>query len=53
VTLLEYKKKTKGRDIMANKVTFDFSVAKKYVADSEVDMMKNATVAAKDQLGMD
>ena len=35
---------------MANKVTFDFSVAKKYVADSEVDMMKNATVAAKDQL---
>ena len=35
---------------MANKVTFDFSVAKKYVAASELDMIKNAIVAAKDQL---
>ncbi|MDF2486938.1 MAG: pgi [Herbinix sp.] len=35
---------------MTNKVTFDLSVAKKYVTASELDMIKNATVAAKDQL---
>ena len=35
---------------MANKVTFDFSVAKKFVAETEIDMLKNATLAAKDQL---
>jgi glucose-6-phosphate isomerase len=35
---------------MSNKVTFDFSVAKNFVADSEIDMIKSATVAAKDQL---
>ncbi len=35
---------------MANKVTFDFSVAKNFVADSEIDMIKSSTVAAKDQL---
>jgi glucose-6-phosphate isomerase len=35
---------------MTNKVTFDFSAAKNFVANSEIDMMKSATVAAKDQL---
>ena len=35
---------------MANKVSFDFSVAKKYVAETELDMIKNATVEAKNQL---
>jgi glucose-6-phosphate isomerase len=35
---------------MTNKVTFDLSVAKKYVTASELDMIKNVTVAAKDQL---
>ncbi|MDF2907388.1 MAG: pgi [Herbinix sp.] len=35
---------------MTNKVTFDFSVAKKFVAESEIDMLKNATLVAKDQL---
>ncbi len=35
---------------MANKVTFDFSVAKKFVSDTELAMMKSLTVTAKDQL---
>lgn len=35
---------------MSNKVCFDFSVAKNFVADSEIDMIKSATIAAKDQL---
>ena len=35
---------------MANKVSFDFSVAKKYVAETELEMIKNATVEAKNQL---
>ncbi len=35
---------------MANKVTFDFSVAKKFVSDTELEMMKSLTVTAKDQL---
>ncbi len=35
---------------MANKVTFDFSVAKKFVSDTELEMMKGLTVTAKDQL---
>ncbi len=48
--MLEYKKKRKEVIKMANKVSFDFSVAKKFVADGELDMIKSATVAAKDQL---
>ena len=48
--MLEYKKKRKEVFNMANKVTFDFSVAKKFVAEPELEMIKNATVAAKDQL---
>jgi glucose-6-phosphate isomerase len=35
---------------MANKVTFDFSVASKFVSDTELDMMKSLTATAKDQL---
>ncbi len=35
---------------MANKVTFDYSVAKKFIAASEIDMMKDATMAARNQL---
>ncbi len=35
---------------MANKVTFDFSVAKKFVAETEIDMLKSAALSAKDQL---
>lgn len=35
---------------MANKVTFDFSVAKKFVSDTELEMMKSLTETAKDQL---
>ena len=35
---------------MTNKVTFDFSVAKKFVAETEIDMLKSAALLAKDQL---
>ncbi|MDD3173391.1 MAG: glucose-6-phosphate isomerase [Herbinix sp.] len=35
---------------MANKVSFDFSVAKKYISDSEIDMIKTSVEAAKNQL---
>ncbi len=35
---------------MANKVTFDYSVAKKFIAASEIEMMKDATMAARNQL---
>lgn len=35
---------------MANKVSFDFSTAKKFVATSEVEMMKRAAETAKEQL---
>jgi glucose-6-phosphate isomerase len=35
---------------MANKVTFDFSVAKKFVSESEIEMIKTSIEAAKDQL---
>jgi glucose-6-phosphate isomerase len=35
---------------MANKVLFDFSVAKKFISDSEIDMIKTSVEAAKDKL---
>jgi glucose-6-phosphate isomerase len=35
---------------MLNKVSFDYSAAKKFVAASELDMLKNTALAAKDQL---
>jgi glucose-6-phosphate isomerase len=35
---------------MANKVTFDFSAAKKFVSDTEIEMIKTSTEAAKNQL---
>jgi glucose-6-phosphate isomerase len=35
---------------MANKVTFDFSVAKKFVSETEIEMIKTSTEAAKNQL---
>ena len=35
---------------MANKVIFDYSVAKKFVSETELDMMKCLTATAKDQL---
>lgn len=35
---------------MASKVTFDFSVAKKFISDSEIGMIKASVEAAKDQL---
>lgn len=35
---------------MANKVTFDFSAAKKFIGDNEIPMLKNAVMAAKEQL---
>ncbi len=35
---------------MANKVSFDFSVAKKFISDTELDMIKTSTEAAKNQL---
>jgi glucose-6-phosphate isomerase len=35
---------------MANKVTFDFSAAKKFVSETEIDMIKTAAEAAKGQL---
>ncbi|MHB8129907.1 MAG: glucose-6-phosphate isomerase [Mobilitalea sp.] len=35
---------------MTNKVTFDFSVAKKFVSETEIEMIKTSAEAAKDQL---
>lgn len=35
---------------MANKVTFDFSPAKKFISDAEIEMMKGAAEAGKDML---
>ncbi|HWT73708.1 MAG TPA: glucose-6-phosphate isomerase [Mobilitalea sp.] len=35
---------------MANKVSFDFSVAKKYISQTEIDMIKTSVEDAKDQL---
>ncbi len=35
---------------MAGKVTFDFSVAKKFISDSEIGMIKASVEAAKEQL---
>ncbi len=35
---------------MANKVTFDFSVAKKFISDAEVDMIKTSVETAKNML---
>ncbi len=35
---------------MASKVTFDFSVAKKFISDSEISMIKASVEAAKEQL---
>jgi glucose-6-phosphate isomerase len=35
---------------MASKVTFDFSVAKKFISDSEIGMIKASVEAAKEQL---
>ncbi|HHU75131.1 MAG TPA: glucose-6-phosphate isomerase [Clostridiales bacterium] len=35
---------------MLNKVTFDFSAAKKFISDSEIDMMKSTTEAARAKL---
>lgn len=35
---------------MANKVSFDFSVAKKFISESEIDMIKTSAEAAKSQL---
>ncbi len=35
---------------MANKVSFDFSVAKKFISDSEIDMIKTSVETAKKQL---
>lgn len=35
---------------MANKVTFDFSVAKKFISQTEIDMIKTSAEAAKDEL---
>jgi glucose-6-phosphate isomerase len=35
---------------MANKVSFDFSVAKKFVSQDEIDMIKTSAEAAKEQL---
>lgn len=35
---------------MANKVSFDFSVAKKFVSQEEIDMIKTSAEAAKEQL---
>ncbi|MDF2942929.1 MAG: pgi [Herbinix sp.] len=35
---------------MTNKVTFDFSVAKKFVSETEIEMIKTSTEAAKNQL---
>jgi glucose-6-phosphate isomerase len=35
---------------MANKVAFDFSVAKKFISKAEIDMIKTSVVAAKDRL---
>jgi Glucose-6-phosphate isomerase len=35
---------------MANKVTFDFSVAKKFISDEEVKMIQASTMVAKDDL---
>jgi glucose-6-phosphate isomerase len=35
---------------MANKVAFDFSVAKKFISKAEIDMIKTSVAAAKDRL---
>ena len=35
---------------MTNKVTFDFSVAKKFVSETEIEMIKTSAEAAKNQL---
>ena len=35
---------------MANKVTFDYSVAKKFISEAEINMIKTSTMAAKNQL---
>lgn len=35
---------------MASKVSFDFSVAKKFISESEIDMIKTSAEAAKNQL---
>jgi len=35
---------------MANKVTFDFSVAKKFVSQTDIEILKASTEAAKEQL---
>lgn len=35
---------------MLNKVNFDFSAAKKFISDSEIDMMKSTTEAARAKL---
>ena len=35
---------------MANKVSFDFSVAKKFISASEIDMIKTSAEAARDKL---
>lgn len=35
---------------MANKVSFDFSIAKKFISDSEIEMIETAVEAAKNQL---
>lgn len=35
---------------MANKVSFDFSVAKNFISQTEIDMIKTSVEAAKDQL---
>ncbi len=35
---------------MANKILFDFSVAKKFISDTEIDMIKTFTGAAKTEL---
>ncbi len=35
---------------MANKVSFDFSVAKKYISDSEIEMIKTSAETAKNTL---
>ena len=35
---------------MTNRVTFDFSAAKKFISDSEVEMMKSSATTAKELL---
>jgi glucose-6-phosphate isomerase len=40
----------KGSNSMANKVTFDFSASKKFISETEIDMIKTSVEAARNQL---